>query len=382
VGAAAGRIPAGARIVSARLVVDSTDPGAGARLHRLLTPWTAAATWNSWVGGVQADGREAAAVSTAQVGVAARTPVVPILSDVAIDVTADVQAWADGAANHGWAFLPWAGGTNGWMVSPSEAARLGSRPALVVDWLPPAANVTTFQQGAGGYSGTSDTMIRPSAAATRFDAAATLWVDGPVDNGTTQTLLAFGDLFGSGAARVPADAVIESARLIVTTPAIVANAQGGGATLHRVLAPWNGAATWSKAFGGNGVQADGREAVAVPDARTGAMERGIASFDVTASVRAWRAGAVNRGWVLNHLTSDGWAISSAQAEAVGERPRLVVTWRPAAVAPVAPTAEAVSATVAPTVARDWNAVAAWAALATDPASSDEPSTARRRSATR
>jgi len=382
VGAGAGRIPAGARILSARLVVESTDSGAGGRLHRVLTSWTGAETWNTWVGGVQADGVEAAAAASAQVGVAARTPIVPVLSDLEIDVTADVQAWVGGGANHGWAFLPWAGGTNGWMFTPSEAARLGSRPALEVDWLPPTASVTTFQQGVSGYTGTLDTMIRPAAAATRFDTAATLWVDGPVDNGTTQTLLAFGDLFGSGTGQVPADAVIESARLVVTTPAIVANSPGGGATLHRVLAAWTGASTWSKSFGGNGVQTDGQEAVAAPDARTGSVARGIASFDVTASLKAWQAGAANRGWLLNSVNSDGWGVASAQAEAVGERPRLVVTWKPAPAAPVAPAPVAAIAPVVPADPRAWAAVAAWAALASDTPASGEPATARRRSATR
>lgn len=382
VGAGVGRIPAGAKILSARLVVESTDSGAGGRLHRVLKPWTGAETWNTWHAGVQADGVEALAAAEAQVGVATRTPIVPVLANLAIDVTADVQAWVGGAPNQGWAFLPWAGGTNGWVFTPSEAARLGSRPALEVDWLPAAANVTTFQQGVAGYAGTLDTMIRPAAAATRFDKAATLWVDGPVDNGTTQTLLTFGGLFGSGAGQVPADAVIESARLVVTTPAIIANAQGGGARLHRVLAPWSGAATWSTSFGGNGVQTDGLEAIAACDARTGAVERGIASFDVTASVKAWHAGAANLGWVLDQVSSDGWGMASAQAESVGERPRLVITWKPATVTPVAPAPQAVVAPVAPGDARRWSEAAAWAALATDAAWSGVASTARRRSATR
>jgi len=329
VGPEAGRIPAGAKILSARLVVDSTDPGAGGRLHRLLTPWTASATWNSWGGGVQADGLEAAAAYTAQVGVAALTPRVPVLANMAIDVTADVQAWANGAANHGWAFLPWVGGTDGWMFTSSEAARIGSRPALEIDWLPPGATVATFQQGAGGYAGTVDTMIRPSAPTTRSDTAGTLWVDGPVDGQTAQTLIAFGGLFGTGAGQVPANATIESARLVLTTPASVSNAQGGGVAIHRMLGNWSASTTWRSAFGGNGVQTNGVEAVRQPDALTGAIERGIASFDVTASLRAWQAGAANRGWLLTSQTSDGWGISSAEAQAAGERPRLVVTWKPA-----------------------------------------------------
>jgi len=236
--------------------------------------------------------------------------------------------------------------------------------------------VATFQQGAGGYAATVDTMIRPSAPATRFDTAATLWVDGPVDNGTTQTLLAFGGLFGTGAGQIPASASIESARLVLTTPAIVSNAQGGGATLHRMLANWTPAATWSGSLGGDGVQADGVEAVRQPDARTGTVERGIASFDVTASLKAWQAGAANRGWVLSWQNSDGWATSSADAQAAGERPRLVVTWKsatpPVSIQPVI----AVDATSAPQSARV--AAVTWATLAADTAAPGGTTSARRR----
>lgn len=143
-----------------------------------------------------------------------------------------------------------------------------------------------------------------------------------------------------------------------------------------MLAGWSATATWRTAFRGNGVQADGVEAVRQSDALTGAIERGIASFDVTTSLKAWQAGAANRGWLLTWRTSDGWGISSAEAQAAGERPRLVVTWKPAS-----PSAsiqrqsggDAPAGSPAPHLA-----ALAWATLATDAESPAGTTLSRRR----
>ncbi|MCY2977030.1 MAG: DNRLRE domain-containing protein, partial [Planctomycetota bacterium] len=138
IGISISQIPAGAQIISAELVVDVTNPGAGGKLHRMLTPWSNSVTWNSFVGGVQANGIEASSVFTAQVGNATLSPIAPLDTNFSIDVTTDVRAWASGSPNHGWAFLPWTGGTDGWAFSPSEAANLDLRPSLRIEWLPPS----------------------------------------------------------------------------------------------------------------------------------------------------------------------------------------------------------------------------------------------------
>ena len=59
---------------------------------------------------------------------------------------------------------------------------------------------------------------------------------------------------------------------------------------------------------------------------------GIASFDVTASLRAWAAGAPNHGWAIRGGSTDAWGFSSSEAIAPGDRPRLVVVWRAASTA--------------------------------------------------
>ena len=325
IGSQAGQIPAGAKILNAKLILNTTNPGAGAELHRMLKQWAATDTWNTWGSGVQANGVEARSAFSAQAGISTKDPIIPVTKELTINVTEDLQSWANGTANYGWVMTPWAGGTNGWAFSPSEAA-FDLRPSLQVEWIMPGTSVSTFQQGTAGYTGAEDTMIRIATPGTKRNGETTLWSDGPDDNGTTQTLLKFANLFGAGSGKIPAGAVIESARLYVTTPAAVVHAAGGGATLNRLLQTWSDTVTWNSSFGGNGVQLNGTEARITPDSNTGSVQTGSYGFDVTGSLRAWQEGAANNGWVLKANNSNGWAINSSEYQAREERPKLVVVW--------------------------------------------------------
>lgn len=342
IGSNAGQIPAGAKILNAKLIVNTTNPGAGAKLHRMLKQWSAADTWNTWASGIQANDVEARSAFSAQAGISTKDPIIPVTSELAINVTEDLQSWANGTANYGWAMLPWAGGTNGWAFSPSEAA-YDLRPSLQVEWILPGASVSTFQEGTAGYTGTDDTMIRIATPTTKRDGDTTLWVDGPEDNGTTQALLRFANLFGTGSGKIPAGAVIESARLYLTTPAAVDHAAGGGATLNRLLQPWSETATWAANFGGNGIQLNNTEARSVVERNTGSVQTGNYGFDVTESLKAWQGGTANNGWVLTANNSNGWAFDSSEYQAREERPKLVVVW-----SLPQPTVKAANALTAPT----------------------------------
>jgi hypothetical protein len=128
-GSAAGQVPVGAQIISAKLIVwtgtgandDSADLMS---LHRMLVPWSEADTWNSLTGGVTANDSEAA-------GTAGFSHTPTLTNAPAIfDVTSDVAAWLAGATNHGWAFLP--GGTDGWNLLSSENATASKRPTLEI----------------------------------------------------------------------------------------------------------------------------------------------------------------------------------------------------------------------------------------------------------
>ncbi len=132
-----GQIPVGAQIINAKLVLDSINPGHGAKFHRLLVPWNGSTTWNAWNNdGIQPNNIEAVSGFNSQIGSSSLSPLVPIESELTIDVTSDVRAWASGIPNHGWAMLPWQDGTNGWSFSPSEVASLSDRPLLEIEWLP------------------------------------------------------------------------------------------------------------------------------------------------------------------------------------------------------------------------------------------------------
>ena len=128
----AQRIPAGAIINSAELVIHTSDltdsqSASTMSLHRLLKGWTEPnATWDS-----QGDGILTDAVDSL---LAATDAVVPDVRDgyVTFDVTESLWAWAQGAPNEGWALLP--GGTNGWRWDTSEALDPLDRPRLVVTY--------------------------------------------------------------------------------------------------------------------------------------------------------------------------------------------------------------------------------------------------------
>jgi Big-like domain-containing protein len=109
----AGHIPLGATIVSATLTLQTTNAGNGATLHRMLTPWAETATWNSLLGGVSTNGVEA--LATADLGTGTQR-----IGIGTFDVTASVQAWANGAANYGWVFKSL--GTDGWGFLSSEGS--------------------------------------------------------------------------------------------------------------------------------------------------------------------------------------------------------------------------------------------------------------------
>jgi hypothetical protein len=202
--------------------------------------------------------------------------------------------------------------------------------------VPGNTRLASFQQGVANYAGAVDTTLSLSAPTTRQDARELVVADGPNDGTTRYGLLRFDNLFGAALGQVPAGAVVEWARLYLTTPYSNTNAPGGGADLHRMLQSWNAGATWNNSFGGNGLQANGTEAVAAADRDTGTLSFGTKGFDVTAGVTAWANGQANRGWGLFFNNSDASMFASSERSIVGERPRLVVSYRLAAPAPRSP----------------------------------------------
>lgn len=128
IGSSPGQIPPGATIQRAILTLTSEGQGAatltGAALHRMLIPWSEASTWNSLGAGVQL-GVEAA--STPDLVTAATAAEKGTHS---YDVTASVQAWANGQTNWGWVFM--SAGTDRWDFRSSDWPQSAERPLLTV----------------------------------------------------------------------------------------------------------------------------------------------------------------------------------------------------------------------------------------------------------
>ena len=186
VGAGAGQIKPGSKILSATLVFTATSSTKGkVVMHRMLKPWGETSTWNDFTpqpvvwqpltylntdtgiylwqtlantmvgGGVEADGVEAMVEKDATFTMpkpipmpfiltpggygttyqapakdpvtGAALPSKPPAEPLTVDLTKAVQAWVDGQTNYGWAFEPT--GSDGWDFETAEGKQ---PPALCV----------------------------------------------------------------------------------------------------------------------------------------------------------------------------------------------------------------------------------------------------------
>lgn len=130
-----GRVPPRSTILSARLIVSAFDQGTTVNVHRMLVPFDDAATWDSMISGVSADGFEASRHKDGfTFGKIAASS-----SGAVFDVTDTVQGWANGQPNHGWVFLNTGG--NGWDFYVSEFDKIEQRPKLEIRFRPRKSNV-------------------------------------------------------------------------------------------------------------------------------------------------------------------------------------------------------------------------------------------------
>jgi hypothetical protein len=122
--------------------------------HRMIATWDESVTWNSMTNGISYDGVEAASTSTATVTNPSTTS-----TFVNVDVTADLQFWADnlGSSTRGWAVKPCSnegappvtGCTDGWLFDSSETATIANRPKLTVTYEVVPEPTTALLLGAG-----------------------------------------------------------------------------------------------------------------------------------------------------------------------------------------------------------------------------------------
>lgn len=154
IGDAPGQIPPGSRIERAFLTLTTegvnSDSNDGGTLHRMIAVWNEGSTWNSLGNGVQL-GPEANPAIEVDTGGA-----VFDRGTDSFDVTASVQAWADGVPNRGWVFL--AGGFDRWELRSSDWSSLMERPALTVVLEAGCPDPSSYCNGAPNSAGAGSSM--------------------------------------------------------------------------------------------------------------------------------------------------------------------------------------------------------------------------------
>ena len=142
-GSGAGQIPLGSTIISATLTLDGADTSqdtATISLHRMLATWSESSTWNSLTGGISTDDVEAASIADAVIP----NPEI-IETKVLTGLESTVQAWSDGATNHGWMLK--SDSADGWFFTSSEDFNIGLRPKLTVEYRTSGGDISTGLTG-------------------------------------------------------------------------------------------------------------------------------------------------------------------------------------------------------------------------------------------
>ncbi|WP_373653358.1 DNRLRE domain-containing protein [Schlesneria sp. DSM 10557] len=185
---------------------------------------------------------------------------------------------------------------------------------------PLKSRTVSFQEGANGYAGTVDTEIWALATTTILAANPNASSDSNNDGGESQVLLRFDDIIGDQKSQIAPHARVISAKLLVS-----AFDQGDTVNLHRMLVPFDRAATWNSVVAG--ISADGFEASRHKDSFTFGKISANASeivFDVTDTVQSWVNGDDNHGWAFLNTGGNGWDFYTSEAEILSQRPKLVV----------------------------------------------------------
>jgi hypothetical protein len=198
---------------------------------------------------------------------------------------------------------------------------LGIQPGSVPA---PGTLTLSFQNGVGGYAGTTDVEIWAVAPNTCLEGSPNASTDADNDGGESQIVMKFADVFGTGPNRIPPRSAIHSATLTVS-----AFDEGTTVHLHRMLVPWKPTATWNALVAG--VTADGLEASKSKDAFTFGKITATTSFipfPVTDTVQAWANGSANHGWVFINTGGNGWDFYTSEFDDVKQRPKLVVEFTP------------------------------------------------------
>ena len=138
IGSSPGQVPFGSTIVSATFQLTIPDTGGRLDVHRMVTDWDVnMVTLNNFqlngntIPGLQTDDLEASSTITASFPSAA--PGTPQTGTATVDVTSDVQAWANGTDNFGWGLVVLSGDDR--EINSSEYFFPPERPKLTVEFM-------------------------------------------------------------------------------------------------------------------------------------------------------------------------------------------------------------------------------------------------------
>lgn len=191
--------------------------------------------------------------------------------------------------------------------------------------------------GFGVYTAVQDAQLRENAPSVVTAPAAPLLVDFDGSGNTSQVLLKYEDLFGTGPGQIPPGSVIMSAKLIVdSNTSVDGNSPGDGARMYRMIQDWDDStATWDSFNAGlstisGELPSTFASFVGLRDG-SGNTGSGVLEFSVLDDVRAWADGETNYGWAMIGWdgNTDGWLFGSSEASNAASRPRLSIEWLPA-----------------------------------------------------
>ena len=360
-GSGPGQIPAGATILSAELIlttslVGNAQTGGPYGVAGLLQPFDSTTSYFSDFstttdlvsrGAWWQDGS-----ATRPVGGYGRQH--PGTTDSA-NVASVVQSWADGVPNHG--FVVQAGlsdsinqaanTSDGWSIRTTGYPLSDTRPKLEVSYTTVPVEINTFQDGMGGYTGTTMAIVRSGTNALIEDvghldrpemtedasALDQTFLDGVVFSdiaGNTNSpddlaLLKFDRVFGTEPGQAPMEVPVARAWVVITTGDTNANARSGGPySAHAMLRPWDVSSLHS-AFGAvNGLQIGDGDIGPALDSLDGFIRGAEVWFNVTDYLEGVRTGAADHGIAIQaNGTADGWQIHTNGSTPLEARPRLV-----------------------------------------------------------
>lgn len=303
-GSAEGQIPVGATILKAELVLttavaDSAQSPGPWVVDRLVFPVDATTNYIQMTQGSFAGVR----------GLSARTPVAGygnlLQGDVSsADVTRIMRVWAaaadPNAANLGFSIYD-STTSDGWNYCTSGNDDVQKRPKLLISYV--------SGKPTQSYSLTADKSVRLAGSDPSVDGS-TLgmsFID-QVTGATQEGIFHFPVGFGANVGAIPLDEEIVRAELVLNsssasyTNGSVDARSSGPVAVHRMLEDW----TVESYYGFNGPVVGTNVAIAEKARAAGLGNGTTATFDVTATVRAWREGSPNFGINVKPETGDGW----------------------------------------------------------------------------